>query len=68
MALAVGITKSAYSNYESGDIEVPYDVIEKVSNFFGCDIAVLFEENENVDAMMFVRKISFRFGFVSDLL
>ncbi len=53
MALAIGIPGSAYCNYESGEIEVPYDVIEKVSNFFGCDMTVLFEESENVDAMIF---------------
>lgn len=52
IAQALGVTRSAYSNYESGDREVPYDVIEKASDFFGCDIAVLFEENENVDAMI----------------
>lgn len=52
VAQAIGITRSAYSNYESGDREVPYDVIEKASDFFGCDMAALFEENENVDAMI----------------
>ena len=52
VAKALGVTRSAYSNYESGDREVPYDVIEKASDFFGCDMAVLFEENENVDAMI----------------
>ena len=52
VAQALGVTRSAYSNYESGDREVPYGVIEKASDFFGCDIAVLFEENENVDAMI----------------
>ena len=52
VAQALGITRSAYSNYESGDREVPYDVIEKASDFFGCDMTVLFEENENVDAMI----------------
>ena len=52
VAQAIGITWSAYSNYESGDREVPYDVIEKASDFFGCDMAMLFEENENVDAMI----------------
>ena len=54
VAQALGVTRSAYSNYESGDREVPYDVIEKASDFFGCDMAVLFEENENVDAMIVV--------------
>lgn len=52
VAQALGVTRSAYSNYESGDRELPYDVIEKASDFFGCDMAVLFEENENVDAMI----------------
>ena len=52
MAQSLGITRSAYSNYESGDREVPYDVIEKASDFFGCDMTMLFEENENVDAMI----------------
>ena len=52
IAQALGVTRSAYSNYESGDREVPYDVIEKASDFVGCDMAVLFEENENVDAMI----------------
>lgn len=49
---ALGITRSAYSNYESGEREAPYDVLEKVSNLFGCDMYVLFEENENADAMI----------------
>jgi len=52
VAQALGITRSAYSNYESGDREVPYDVIENASDFFGCDMTMLFEENENVDAMI----------------
>lgn len=52
VAQALGVTRSAYSNYESGDREVPYDVIEKASDFFGCDMTVLFEENKNVDAMI----------------
>ena len=52
VASAIGITRSAYSNYESGEREVPYDVIEKASDFFGCEMAILFEESENVDAMI----------------
>lgn len=52
VAKALGITRSAYSNYESGDREVPYDIIEKASDFFGCDMIVLFEENDNVDALI----------------
>ena len=52
VAQALGITRSAYSNYESGQREAPYDVLEKVSDLFGCDMYVLFEENENADAMI----------------
>lgn len=52
VANALGVTRSAYSNYESGDREVPYDIIEKASDFFGCDMIVLFGDNENVDALI----------------
>lgn len=52
VAQALSITRSAYSNYESGEREAPYDVLEKVSDLFGCDMYVLFEENENADAMI----------------
>ena len=64
VAQALGVTRSAYSNYESGDREVPYDVIGKASDFFGCDMAVLFEENENVDAMILVS--AFRLDGMTD--
>jgi transcriptional regulator with XRE-family HTH domain len=52
VAQVLGITRSAYSNYESGDREAPYDILEKVSDFFGCDMYVLFEKNENIDALI----------------
>ena len=52
VAQALGITRSAYSNYESGEREAAYDVLEKVSDLFGCDMYVLFEDNENADAMI----------------
>ncbi len=52
IAQALGITRSAYSNYESGEREAPYDLLEKVSDLFGCDMYILFEENENTDAMI----------------
>lgn len=52
VAQALGITRSAYSNYESGGREAPYDVLEKASDFFGCDMYVLFEENDNVDDLI----------------
>lgn len=52
VAVAIGVTRSAYSNYESGDREMPFDVLEKASNLFGCEMNVFFEDNENVDALI----------------
>lgn len=64
VARALGITRSAYSNYESGDRETPYDVLEKVSDLFGCDMYVLFEENKNAEAMILAS--AFRLDGLSD--
>lgn len=50
----LGISRSAYSNYESGDREAPYEVLEKISNFFGCDMSTLFQENQNIDALILI--------------
>ncbi|MBD5234565.1 MAG: helix-turn-helix transcriptional regulator [Bacteroidales bacterium] len=52
VADALAITRSAYSNYETGDREIPYEVIEKASDFYGCEMYDLFIENENVDALI----------------
>lgn len=51
MAQVLGITLSDYIGYESSDREIPYDVIEKASDMFGCDMTVLFEDNEDIDAL-----------------
>lgn len=50
----IGITRSAYSNYESGDREAPLEVLEKAAALFGCDLDVLFEENKDVLESMLV--------------
>ncbi|MDE6192291.1 MAG: hypothetical protein K2G47_11835 [Muribaculum sp.] len=44
MAQTLGVTTSAYSNYnyENVDIEESYDVIKKASDFFGCDMTMFF--------------------------
>lgn len=44
----LGIKRSAYSNYESGEREIPFDLLEKAADLFGCELAVLLEENETV--------------------
>jgi len=52
IASALGITRSAYSNYESGEREIPLSLLEKASNLFGCELYVFFEEEVFVDDMI----------------
>lgn len=52
VAQILGLTRSAYSNYEAGTREVPYDIIERASDLYGCDMEILFYENENVDSLI----------------
>lgn len=42
----LGIGRSAYSNYEDGRREPPIDILEKFANIMGCDLAMLYEEDE----------------------
>ena len=46
IAKSIGIERSAYSNYEGGTREVPYDILEKL---FGCEPFILFEDNVQAD-------------------
>lgn len=48
MADYLGAKRSAYSNYESGDRTMPYDMMEKACSLLGCDIDLLFEEDKDV--------------------
>ena len=48
VASFLGIGRSTYSNYESGDRELPLPCMEKLADFYGCDAYMLYEENENV--------------------
>lgn len=52
VAQILGLSRSAYSNYEAGTREVPYDIIERASDLYGCDMEILFYENENVDSLI----------------
>ncbi len=49
LADALGITRSAYANYEAGYREMPFDIIEKASDFLGCEMALLFDDNANIE-------------------
>ena len=64
LANALGITRSAYSNYENGLREIPYDIIEKASDFFGCEMTDLFEENASSDTQILIT--SFRTAGLSE--
>lgn len=54
VAQALGITRSAYSNYEGGTREFPYDLLEKAADLFGCDLSLFFEENIHADDLLLV--------------
>ena len=52
VAIALGINHSAYSNYESGEREIPIDLLEKASVLFGCELYVFFEEKLSEDMIL----------------
>ena len=39
------VERSTYSNYEGGIREIPYSILEKLSDLFGCEPDLLFEDN-----------------------
>lgn len=53
IASFLGIGRSAYANYETGDRELPLNLMERLSDLYGCELSDLFEGDENiVDAML----------------
>ena len=44
----LGIKRSTYSNYETGDREAPWSVLEKLANLYGCEQYDLESENQEV--------------------
>jgi len=60
----LGIKRSTYSNYESGDREAPLDILEKVSDLFGCELHLLFEEKSSIVENMLA--CAFRVDNLSD--
>ena len=45
VAIYLKISRGAYANFESGDREMPFDLLEKVCEFYGIALSSLFEEN-----------------------
>lgn len=64
VASFLGINRSTYSNYESGDREAPLDVLEKASDLFGCELHLLFEEDDAIVDNMLI--CSFRVDNLSN--
>ena len=44
----LGIKRSTYSNYETGDREAPWTVLEKLANLYGCDLYDLMSDDKDV--------------------
>lgn len=45
VATYLGVERTTYANYELGIREAPLDTLEKAAELFGCDLALLFEED-----------------------
>lgn len=54
LASYLGINRSAYANYESGDREAPIEVLEKACDLLGCELELLFDEDGNAVKNMLV--------------
>ena len=54
MAEYLGVGRSAYANYEAGERETPLEVLQKAADLFGCELALLFEEDETAVRNMLV--------------
>ena len=54
VAAYLGINRSAYANYETGEREAPIDVLEKACNLFGCEMELLFDSDEKAVKNMLV--------------
>ncbi len=48
VASFLGIKRSTYSNYETGERELPLSCMEKLADLYGCDAYLMYEENPNV--------------------
>ena len=48
------VGRSAYANYESGSREIPIDLLEKLADFYGCDMYDLYMDDKNALAHMLV--------------
>lgn len=59
----LGIKRSTYSNYETGDREAPWTVLEKLASLYGCDLYDL--ESGDKDVLKGVIACAFRVDSLS---
>ncbi len=59
----LGIKRSTYSNYETGDREAPLAVLEKLASLYGCELYDL--ESEDRDVLQGVIACAFRVDALS---
>lgn len=54
VAQYLGIQLSTYFNYEAGERTAPLDILENASKLFGCELGLLFDEDQNAVNNMLV--------------
>lgn len=54
VATYLGINRSAYANYEAGEREAPIEILEKACNLMGCEMELLFDDDERAVKNMLV--------------
>lgn len=47
VANVLGIARPTYTEYETKDIDIPLDTLEKLSDLFGVELVSFFAENED---------------------
>lgn len=63
IASFIGVGRSAYSNYEMGIRELPFEVMEKLSDLYGCEMSAFYETGDN--AVQSVLATAFRIDNLS---
>ena len=48
----LGVVRSAYANYEAGEREMPFSLLEKLTDLYGCELYDLYSEDSNVVGAM----------------
>lgn len=47
VADVLGISRPMYTEYETKNIEIPFNTLEKLSDFFGVELASFFSEDQD---------------------